>query len=64
VPVHSWEPSGEPSSSGIRPHGAYWSADRVQIVPARMWRARFMHYPKTSSITSAPWVSAGRISCR
>lgn len=25
VPVHSCEPSGEPSSSDIRPHGAYWS---------------------------------------
>jgi hypothetical protein len=31
VPVHSWEPSGESLSSGIRPYGAYWSVRFMRI---------------------------------
>ena len=37
-------------------------ANRAQIVPAGGGIAGFRHYPEPRPITSAPWVSAGRIS--
>ena len=31
MPVHSWEPSGEPSSADIRPHRTYWSVRFISL---------------------------------
>jgi hypothetical protein len=31
MPVHSWEPNGEPSSADIRPHRTYWSVRFISL---------------------------------
>ena len=31
MPVHSWEPSGEPSSADIKPHRTYWSVRFISL---------------------------------